>query len=263
MSKPRVLLFASLLVLAASAAHADRSVSKSVAAEADGHVSVEVISGKVELIGWDRDEVEVTGSVGDDVEELRVRSVAGHVSIDLEIDDEDGRHGSRDIDARLTVNVPRNSSVEIESVSADVSVEETDGAVSIESVSGRVTVRAAVREAEIESVSGRIEVTSASALEEGEFETVSGDIALDAALQAGGSYSFESVSGNIELRLPRDVSASFEVETFSGRIVNALGPEARRESEHGPGMTLSFSTGDGAARVEIESFSGRVELRER
>ena len=52
----------------------------------------------------------------------------------------------------------------------------------------------------------------------------------------------------------------FEVETFSGRIKNAFGPEAERTSEYAPGQELRFTTGGGDASVEVESFSGTVEI---
>ena len=41
---------------------------RAVSAEPDGEVSVELIAGTIRVIGWDRSEVQVTGTVGDDVE---------------------------------------------------------------------------------------------------------------------------------------------------------------------------------------------------
>jgi DUF4097 and DUF4098 domain-containing protein YvlB len=220
-----------------------------------------LIAGNVEVIGWDRDEVEVTGTVGPDVKEVVVESDGGDVSIEVEIVDDDEKR-SKDIDADLTIHVPRESSLEVESVSANISVDETSGTIELESVSGKIEVRGSVREADVASVSGQISLASNGALEEGDFETVSGNIEVRASFDSGGDFSFESVSGNISLYLPSGTAADFDVETFSGKIVNDLGPEAKRESEYAPGKTLRFSTGSGGAQIEIESFSGRIEIRE-
>ena len=77
-------------------------------------------------------------------------------------------------------------------------------------------------------------MASDDALEDGDFETVSGNIEVRASFDSGGDFSFESVSGNISLHIPSGTAADFEVETFSGKIVNDFGAEAKRESEFAP-----------------------------
>ena len=249
-----------VFLTAVSLAPASRSVSRTVSAEPDGEVSIELIAGRIEVIGWDRDEVEVTGTVGDDVKELVVESEKGEVEIELEITRDD-RGRSKDIEADLTIHVPRGSSIEIESVSARISVEGTSGPVEVESVSGGIEIRGSVTMADVSSVSGEILVASDEALTEGSFETVSGGIEVRAPFQDG-DFSFESVSGNIALYLPSGTSAEFSVETFSGKIANDFGHTPRSASEYAPGQELEFTLGGGSATVDIESISGRVELRE-
>jgi hypothetical protein len=250
-----------LLALALAPALADRPVEETVAAEPDGEVSVELIAGSIHVIGWDRAEVRVSGTVGDDVEEVHVSSRRGRVSIEVELPDGDGRRSFNDAKAELEIRVPAGSRVEVESISADVEVEQLTGAVDIECISGDVRVEGGLREAQVETVSGDILVVSAEPLLEGDFESVSGDIELRAALAAGGDFTLESVSGDIKLFLPGDTSAEFEVETFSGKIDNEFGPEAERTSEYTPEKELEFTTGGGGASVEVGSFSGRIELR--
>ena len=55
--------------LAASPALAERVIDETVATIPDGEVSIELIAGSVTVTGWDRSEVQVTGTIGDDVEE--------------------------------------------------------------------------------------------------------------------------------------------------------------------------------------------------
>jgi len=240
---------------------AERAVTVGAPAQADGEVSIELISGEVEVVGWERDEVKVSGTIGDDVEKVDVKSSGDKVSIEVKLPEDDSKHHAyKDSDAKLVIQVPAGTHLEAESVSANFAVKALRGKAKLESVSGRVAVRGAPREVEVSTVSGEIDVETEAALQEGSFESVSGGIELRGAVAKGGDLSFETVSGGITLHLPADVSADFEVETFSGRIENALGPEPKRESAFVPGSTLSFSTGAGGARIEIESFSGRIRI---
>jgi hypothetical protein len=260
----KLLFLAMLSALFLGPALADRPIDETVAADPDGEVSIELVAGSVHVIGWDRAEVQVTGTVGDDVEKVDISSSGGDVSIEVELPDHGGYDGEdRSLDdaaADLEIRVPDGCLVEVESVSASITVEDFGGAVDLESVSGKVSITGAPRQAEVSTVSGRIVVSSDAPLDEGDFESVSGSIEVRTALGSGGDFSFETVSGNIELRLPGNTSADFEIETFSGEIVNELGPEAKRTSQYAPGKTLEFTTGGGDADVEIESFSGKIEL---
>ena len=252
-------LFVILILVFLSPALADRAVEETRPASADVEVSVELIAGSVRIIGWDRNEVQITGTIGDDVEELDVSGSSDRISIEVALPG--GRRNLRDVDADLEIHVPAGSTVETETVSADISVEGVSGEVEMESVSGDITIEGAMREAEAATVSGDIHLTSDDPLREGEFASVSGDIEFRAALDANGEFSFASVSGDIELRLPSNTSAEFSIETFSGRIDNEFGPQAEKDSEYLPSKSLEFSIGSGSASVEAESFSGRVSLR--
>ncbi len=254
--KTSVLLTLLALVLV-SPVFADRPVDETREASPDVEVTIELISGSVQVIGWARNEIQITGTIGDDVEELDVSSSRGRISIEVVLPD---RRRLRDVDADLEIHVPAGSSVESGTISADVSVRGVSGAVELESVSGDVIIEGDVREAEAATVSGDIRFSSDDPLREGEFETVSGDIEFRAALGHRGDFSFGSVSGDIELRLPAGTSAEFSVGTFSGRIDNDLGPAAVKESRYVPAKSVEFTIGSGSARVEVESFSGRIRL---
>jgi len=259
----KLLLFGLLGGLFLAPALADRPIDETVAADPDGEVSVELIAGSIHVIGWDRAEVRVTGTIGDDVEEVDISSSGGDVSIEVELrehDDDSEDRSFNDAAADLEIRVPAGCLVEVESISADIEVEDVRGAVDLESISGEVSVEGAPREAELATVSGRIVLSSDEPLNEGDFESVSGNIKVRTALAPGGDFSFETVSGNIELRLPGNTSADFDIETFSGGIENEFGPEAKRDSEYAPGKSLQFTAGGGDADVEIESFSGKIEL---
>lgn len=284
-----------MLCFAAVALPAQTEVERHQDAAADGVVDISNVSGSVLVSGWDRNEVEVTGTLERDVEKLDIDRRGDRVIIKVVLP----RRSSRDSSAELTVRVPRRSTVNVETVSADITLKDVDGNADLESVSGRIeVVGARLNRLGVETVSGGIEIEAEVAAVEAEsvsgsvrlrqvqgeisVETVSGRVEIDGGEVS--SLEAESVSGRVEiacslgsrarlrasshsgsvtLSLPASTSAEFDIETYSGSIRNELGPEARRVGRYAPGKELRFTTGSGDARVSVTSFSGSVNLRKR
>jgi DUF4097 and DUF4098 domain-containing protein YvlB len=254
----KAVLVTIVLLLAITGAWADREVEHTFEASQDVVVSIEMIAGSIEVIGWDRDSVQITGTLGDDVEELEIDIIENEIDIEVEFVDEENL---RDAEAELTIRMPVGGGVEVEAISAGVDVQGIEGSVSIEVVSGGIDIDAAVTELSVESMSGSVRFRGQAPVDDVEIECVSGSIRVDADLGPSADVSIETLSGTIELRLPSDVSASFDLSTFSGDIDNDFGPRAKRDNEYVPGMSLEFSTGSGDASVTLASFSGKIELR--
>ena len=172
--KRTVVCILAVLVLVSSAA-AEQLVDETRPAAAHGVVTVELLAGSVKVIGWAENQIRVTGSLGDDVEELEISVRDDRISIEVELP-HDGRRSLNDAGADLEIYVPENSTVELETVSADIQVERLAGAVEVESVSGEVDIQGAMREVEVSTVSGDIMINSDAPLNEAELESVSGDI---------------------------------------------------------------------------------------
>ncbi|MEM7430319.1 MAG: DUF4097 family beta strand repeat-containing protein [Pseudomonadota bacterium] len=288
-----ILLVGAGLAMIAMPVKADVDVDRTVDASPTGEVEIETISGRIEVEGWSRNEVQVTGTIGDDVEELIVERDGDEVTIKTEVDE--SWWGSSDSDADLLIRVPAGSSVEVSTVSSNIDVEGVNGEIEADAVSGNVTIDGAdgdisgntvsgdVRitgntsvidvegtsvsgnviikdvagSAYGESVSGRIEV-SGDTFSEVDLETVNGRIEFRGELSDGAEFDAESVNGRIELALTGDVSASFDIETFNGSIRNCFGPKPERTSKYAPGSELRFTHGGGAADVELETLNGSI-----
>lgn len=286
-------------LLLAAPVWAARSVEETRPAEPDVKVSIENLSGSVEVTGWDRSEVKVSGSLGDDTRGLWLDGDPSDWEIEVEIPD--GRWGGRrDLESRLEVWVPRGAEVEVETVSASIRIRDVDGRLDLESVSGEIDAAGGGRRVELETVSGAIDFTGGGAtweldaesvsgrvtlrgvrgeieassvsgrldveaveIRRGVFESVSGDVRLDLDPSGNAVIDVEAHSSNVTLTLPANVSARFQVSTFSGKIDNDFGPTGERTSRFAPGRSLDHTTGDGAVRVSIETFSGNVSLRRR
>lgn len=282
-----------MLLAVAATARAERPVSISRVVAADAEITIENVAGSVTVVGVEGGELRVTGTLGDDVEELDISGGPNDVSIEVVIPDDRDWKRKRKIAAQLELQVPRGVSLDVETVSARIDVRGVDGEIEAGSVSGSVTAVGGSGEIELESVSGAVTLSGGSGsivaesvsgkvtLEQvsGDIEasTVSGEVWMETATASdveiesvsGGVYfkgavrkrlEVESHSGNVRVALPAGFGARFELDTFSGRIENGLGPAARRTDRFEPGLSAEFSTGDGAARVSIESFSGNIVL---
>ncbi len=258
---------------------------------ADGKVTVINISGDITVRTWNRNEVELTGDLGDD-SELVFEASGGNVRV--EVKTEDGRFFGGPESTDLDLRVPERASLEVtgvssdieiadsrgesivaETVSGDVDVRAESGRVELTSVSGDVTFIGASPRTAVESVSGDIELDGVSGELEvslvsgdvdlrggqfdlGRFESVSGSLDLDLEVNAGGRITVETMSGDATLTLPRNQTGEFRAQTFSGDIRSEFGSPQREK--HGPGSSLKHIQGDGGAMIRVESFSGDVRL---
>lgn len=282
------------LVLAAAMgvpAAAQQTIDARRAAKADGRIEIENAAGSIRVIGWNKDEVAVSGTLGHGAEGLSLSGGGDHIMVEVET--EGNPHGVR---SDLEIHVPAGSRIEIDSYSAGVTVVEVSGTVRVESMSGSISVAGAPKEVDAESVSGAVEITGATkrvhaesvngavrvrgasgeveattvngrlevvgtAIERGQLETVSGSVRFEGDLVGHGELDVDSVSGDVELVLPAKTNADFEVSTFSGEIENELGPAARQTSQYTTEKELEFSTGSGGARISVKTLSGEIVLR--
>jgi len=289
MKKLTAIMFALLLASPVLAEQVDKTLD----AAPDGQVDVSNIAGSVTVRGWSRSQVEVTGTLGKNVEELIFERDADKITIKVKVP----KKGGRGIDSDLHISVPQNCSIDVGAVSADIDVADVKGEQRLHTVSGDVKTESAGEDVMAESVSGDVEVsgdnkdgeTDASTvsgdvtlfrvagtvsaqsvsgdviIDEGSFSradlsTVNGELIFQSTLRKGGKLSAETVNGDVDVQFVGDVAAKIDVSTFNGRIRNCFGPEAERTSKYTPGWGLSFTEGDGDGRVDISTMNGEVNL---
>jgi putative adhesin len=184
-----------------------------------------------------------------------------------------GMGGDRGRRASVTVLLPTPVPTMARSVTAEVMFSGLDDA-SADTVSGEVTVSRLRRSLRVNTVSGAVwtadidgsvslKTVSAPAtvargrLDELRIQTVSGDVAVDAALGSG-SHGFQSVSGDLALRADFPAGFALDATTVSGRVVCGIGdpqevvrPGARR---------VTAGLGAGGARLGTRTVSGDVTL---
>jgi hypothetical protein len=292
-SKNSILAFALALLCPWPLAFASTTVDQHRPADPQGAVEIDNVAGSIDVQGWDKSEVSVTGSIGKDVERVDVTGDGHRTSIRVVLPD--GRHWHMsDGEANLVIRVPANSSVSATLVSSDLKISAVRGALELRSVSGSITgegggdVRAndvsgdihftakAAKRIEAKAISGDIVLTAGNTdieattvsgdahltlgtVTRARFKTVSGSISATMAAAADAQIDGETVSGDIKLEFATEPSADYDVQTLSGDIDNCFGPKPV-EPRHGPGKRLAFKTGEGSARVHLTSNSGEVRL---
>ncbi|MBT8135654.1 MAG: DUF4097 domain-containing protein [Gammaproteobacteria bacterium] len=286
--------FLPLLLLATSVAGAG-AINEEAAMPANGRLKVSNVSGSVEIYGWSRNRIEVTGDLGNESE--LVFSVDGS-SATVEVESEGKGWGDRSR-TDLVIRVPKSTRVNASTVSANLLVEEIEGELRLQTVSGDLDAQSFGQEVEARAVSGEVTVTGNGKVSMFAFKTVSGDIEAtglageiiaasvsgDIELESGqtsrlklntvsGDMDFsgamarnakvdaESVSGDVDLRLDSLYDTDYYLESFSGNISPVLGQKAQKKSKYAPGSRLELIEGNGDNRVRIETMSGDISIRE-
>lgn len=262
----------------------------------DGTVSIDNLKGRISVRTWDRPEVALSGSLGAGVEALKVEGDSNKLSIVVRYPKHGGNWfgGDKAEPTLLEVNVPVGASLNIESVSADISIADSKGrrlsmesvsgdvlitnsqpgAVNSETVSGDQDLNVATSEVDASSVSGNIRLQGritgdvsvetvsgdvrigTARLDQLDAGSVSGDLHIATSLSANAEISAETLSGDLNLNLPSATSAELTVETFSGDIRSPVGTV--ESAEFGNGHSLNAQMGAGDAEIDLESFSGEV-----
>jgi DUF4097 and DUF4098 domain-containing protein YvlB len=284
------------LALLAGNAWAQREVDETRDMRPDGRLSFEAVVGQFEIIGSPDDRLHITGTLGEEVREMRIQGDAGHWSVKLETHRDEDRRMRRGNGTVLTIALPGGADLESRTVSGDQTVSNLDGReVRIASVSGRIDLSGVTPERlEVETVSGaqnldsggrsesrlqsvsgnlsatglagRVKAKSVSGsidlevqrLDSMDVETVSGRVRVGAQPTSGSRIELSSHSGSLQLAVPADTAMEVRAQTFSGRIASELGGDVVRG--RGPGRSMEHRTGNGNVRIELRSFSGNIEL---
>ena len=259
----KVLVFAIALLCATS--WADQEVDRILDVNEDVHVRIDNTAGEVIVRAWDKNQVQIKGTLDERVKELRVNARSS--SVDIEVVLPRHKRGKK-IQAFLVIDVPGAADLTVDTVSARIEVADILGKVELDSVSGGVEMEGRPEKLEIDTVSGRVEVavdtselsidTTSGRIEvEGNaanvtLDTTSGSVGIEGTF---GKVQIDSISGSIE------VEATFEelsAESVSGRI--QASKVARRVVANSVSGRIRIE-GEALARAELETVSGSIDLK--
>ncbi len=249
----------------------------------DGTVKISSAAGSVHVMGWNRDTVAVTGTLGPGAD-LEFQSGNRETRIRIAVQGRDPPERVPPSD--IVVRVPRQSSVAVRTVAAAIEISGVNGSADVESQTGDIRVSGSVRTVYAESAGGNVQldvstkVARAKTVDgditvrgargyldvstvsgtahvmgrevwETEMTSVSGDITFEGSFSREGTLYVESHSGTIELVLPSNQGADFDIVSVTGNVENSFSRAS------GP----TFSIGGGGTQVKIKSFKGLVRIR--
>ncbi|MGO9000179.1 MAG: DUF4097 family beta strand repeat-containing protein [Polyangiaceae bacterium] len=263
--------------------HGGGSVNVTVEAKPKGAVNVHEFAGSVHVTSWARNAIQVRGDFGPDC----------HVDISPSGDRHEIRltcaHGPGTGD--MEIQVPQGSSLDVRTMSADVSVQGVNGAVHLQTVTGNIEIKGgAPSEVEARSTSGDMKIEAASpstraqsvsgdvhvsgargratlrtvngdvTLSGGDFsaidvESVSGDFVFKGAVTSQGTCEVQTHSGDVTLHLPPTTGADVEMRSVSGGLVIDMG-SGRKTGER----ELDGRIGPGGSRLQLRTFSGDIQI---
>ncbi len=288
-----------LLCLCIGQALADTPIQLRHDASPTAHVSISNIAGTVNVIAWDRNEVQVRGQLGNGAKPLAITGSNTDMAIKVEPQGGSGwfnwKGDNNMAPTTLELHVPKAASLDIDVVSAPLVIDGMDGGnIEVNAVSGKTRINARTPSLKVDSVSGGIELAGHAG--QADLQTVSGDILapvlgdevklqtisgriqadggpwkkltlstvsgnvqLTGALATDGNIGIDSMSGDVQLQLPASTSGNLHASSFSGNLRSDFGTP--KEPEHGPGSSLDVHLGDGRGKINVETFSGDLRVR--
>ncbi len=265
-----------------------------------GKITLESFNGAVEVLGWDREEVEVAGT-----KYASRESVMKDIKIDVTSDPTWLRvRAIRPVDhncncgARFTLKVPRkaaldliqtsNGAIRVESITGDSRLKTSNGSVKIWSVQGRLeasTSNGGVEigkyegNADVRTSNGRIKADGIKGSFEGKTSNGSIDVSI-ADLEAGRPLILSSSNGSVNLALDNWKNNEIRVSTSNSsvnvRLPEKVSAELRASTSNGNITTdyeittsqfsktrVAGKIGGGGALIDLSTTNGNVRLMKR
>jgi DUF4097 and DUF4098 domain-containing protein YvlB len=248
-------------------AWAGTEVDKTCDAATDAHVRVKSIAGSVRIEAWENSQVHVTGTLGPDVERLEFACSGKVVTVEVIVPKSHSRH----IDSDLVVSVPKDSSLDAETVSADLRVSDVKGAINASTVSGDLDIERGMGTVQAESVSG--DVTLSADSPSVDVKTISGDASVAGNI---GAIRGKSVSGDLTVS---GVVERVNVESISGTVsadkvlqqveASSVSGDIRVSGDRLSAADLATTSGDAdftgdlaeTGKLKVSTKSGEVTVR--
>ena len=247
----------------------DQTFDRTVPAPAPAQVSVTMAMGELIVRGWDRDDVEVSGELGEDAIRVELTRDEGRMLINV-VPVPEGAEPRYGGETDIFVRMPRQSSLTFSTTDAEGLISGIHGSQSLHTISGDIETEIWSGPITAESASGDVSISNRTGFGapgelsnsnpselgavvlttlSGEIEargplnqltasTVSGDIELDVANVS--MLQLETSNGDIEVQATLSAGAEVSAETINGDVELDIGEE-------------------GNLTLDLGSFSGRIE----
>ena len=225
---------------------------------AGGTLELENRDGPVEISGWDRNEVDISGtkyaSTTERLKDIRVdvKATSGSVSIRTVRPDSLWERGS----VRYIIRVPRGVELtRVETSNGPIDVEGTDASAHLHTSNGPVRVTDVSGEIEVETSNGPVRVANASG--PAKLRTSNGPIDLmeDSVHEVHARTS----NGPITLRIPSDAGAVLRAHTSNGSVHSDFDIRTGDPDSNDVAGTI----GRGGPVLDLSTSNGPIQLLKR
>lgn len=224
------------LTALSSLGQAQQQMSKRYVAGKNVRIELKNISGTIVVESWNKDEIRLSATIESKGTHVTPRQINDSLVVDV-MSENRGNYDVGDINFKL--QVPVNSSVDLETRRGNISVANIRGGL----------VRAHV------SSEGDIELSNISASHV-VAQNVIGNIFFDGEFSPYGTYEFKSNKGDITIRIPGNSAFRLEAASPARRI--ALNDFWNSNFKSQDGRKIVGDVGDGRSSVSIINFSGQI-----
>ena len=180
------------------------------------------------------------------------------------------------------ITVPAGVSVNVTTVSANITAENLSGDIGLSSETGNVDVKNVSKAhlrirsmnatvnldnvtaniIDIQSAAGAIQLKNVTG-QRVAANTTSGNITYRGDCSGGGDYLFTTHSGAIDMMLPETASVDLTARSTSGSVENEFPLREKTHNTFVPQQGRSFAgtSNSGLSSVELQSFSGKIRVK--
>ena len=224
----------------------------------DGRLSVDNVNGRIEIAGWDRNEVSIKalkhGKTPESVEAVKIKVESSPDEISIHTEQPSSKTGfpsswfgfkdssRNDATVEYAIQVPRNAQLKnISSVNGKIVIDAVAGDIEASTVNGEAQIKNAAGDLKLSTVNGRIKAELAS-------------------LGNGQSVSLSTVNGQIEATLPANANAEVSANTLNGSLSSDF-PALVVQKEFPVSKKLKGTLGNGGGRVKASTVNGGIHFR--
>jgi len=273
---------------------AGEQIERTIKVPSTGHLFIDIDRGSVEVQGWDKTEILMTGELDSDSQTLLFKNKGEKTLIKIKINDTSYRGNAHSSDGnQLKVFVPQNIqvhfkgldtdfniagieagvegktingelviknvhiSIKVSSISGDIKVTESYGIAYVESIQGDASIIGKFEDVTLRSVTGDIwaDITEIDNLSS---NNVAGDTKLVGNLKKDAQVKMTSVKGDLHYEASGILNAECDIASqFGGEIVNNLTNDLPNTS-HMQQQQLHFVSGDGSGTLVMKTINGKA-----
>ncbi len=251
-----------------------------------GRVEVDNVNGEVEIVGWDRNQCEISGFKYASTAEMRDRIKIDIHQTGSEIEIRTIRppgDSLGSLGARYTIRVPyktelervtsSNGSIHVAEIAGRADLKTSNGPVTVESLSGMLsahTSNGAIRAEhvtagmEASTSNGPITVHFADAVpapaEFLKFETNNGRVEITMPMPPRSAMRVQTSNSGITLRLPSNTAAKIRMETSHGEVSSDFLAEGAHAEHHHGHQRLEETVGEGGPTIDLHTTNGSIRV---